>query len=544
MHCSRGIPSNVFENVFMTSGEVKAGVAEVLCTRFVNLHEGTRRRDLVVKFKNPQILSEMEQQTLCRSQDNQKQYLPTVGSFALIADTKLVERARLGTLKTIHTLKNLFEVCERDEPYSFSDLEAHAHKIYDDVDPEMMRVGLYLSVDLGALGSYKRSDNGIEIESFTIPEHILSIENPERTWDDRAEGARRQAKGALFSFVGTEAPFGLEEVEYPSIEGTRDWYFRESVRMKQKTLRCPFAQPDLCPHYYQSLSLSGELGATVMDPTEASRLEAKWNSSPPFALLREQLPSVHRGEGTFSSLANFCPEVTYDILSVFASTLGRHVDEIDRDLAHEKLSRRNASSAEPYWAWGFVVPLHYTSCPTFSVIAGRGLDTVRSQETLLEALLAVPGADIDYISQQVDRMSASIVKDPELAIGTAKEVVETCCKTILKSLGIESPTAPKLPALVKLTIKSLSDSSGSSVVPTQAAHTINTALGTLVAGIAELRNMHGTGHGKTSGSQKIGARQATLAVAAASALCIYFADALAEVSAPRDQTRPPGTIAS
>lgn len=332
----------------MTPEETKAALATALCLRYINLHKSTRRRDLIVKFKNPHILSEMEQHCLCRSQDNQKLFFPTLGSFALLSDELIVAQARLGTLRVIHTLKNLFEVYEREEPYSFAELEIHARKLYDDeLGADVMKLGLYLSVDLSALGSYKRSDDGIEIESFTIPEHIVSFEHPEELWNSRVEGARRQAKGQPFVIMPAEIGLPFSDTDHGVIGGTKDWYFRESERMKQKTLRCPFAQPDLCPRYYQSLTLSGALGATEMDSIDASRLEKKWNEVPPFAVLREQLPSVQLSDHGFSSLDNFCPEVAYDLQGVFATMLGRYVDEIDRDFAHERLSKQDAPVLTP-----------------------------------------------------------------------------------------------------------------------------------------------------------------------------------------------------
>jgi len=509
----------------MSLEETRAALANLLCIRYINLHKSTRRRDLIVKFKNPQVLSEMEQHGLCRSQDNQKLFFPTLGSFALLSDEHLLTRARLGTLRVIHTLKNLFEVYERDEPYSFVDLETHARKLYDDdLGSDVMKLGLYLSVDLAALGSYRRSDDGLQIESFAIPEHILSFENPEELWNHRIEGARRQAKGQPFVMMPTEIDFSFTGSEHNVIDGTKEWYFRESERMKQKTLRCPFAQPDLCPRYYQSLALSGELGATGMDSADAIRFDKKWSEAPPFAVLREQLPSVQSADRGFSSLDNFCPEVAYDLRGVFATMLGRHVDEIDRDLAHKRLSRQDAPLTDPAWAWGFVVPLHYTACPTFSVLAGRASNHHNMHHELLDALMGLHGVDKKYVAQQVERMSSSVSRDPALAIGTAKEVVETCCKTILNGLGKDTETSQKLPALVKRTIKELSDSGHLAPINGDSGKAILGALSTLVGGIAELRNVHGTGHGQAHGNDNIGVQQARLAVGAAATICIYLAN--------------------
>ena len=44
-------------------------------------------------------------------------------------------------------------------------------------------------------------------------------------------------------------------------------------------------------------------------------------------------------------------------------------------------------------------------------------------------------ADLPYLLKQLERIEASINEDPWLAIGTAKEMVETICKTILTDLG-------------------------------------------------------------------------------------------------------------
>jgi len=50
-----------------------------------------------------------------------------------------------------------------------------------------------------------------------------------------------------------------------------------------------------------------------------------------------------------------------------------------------------------------------------------------------EALLST---DPTYIAQQITKMEAAVFNDLPLAIGTAKELAETCCKTILKERGI------------------------------------------------------------------------------------------------------------
>lgn len=70
---------------------------------------------------------------------------------------------------------------------------------------------------------------------------------------------------------------------------------------------------------------------------------------------------------------------------------------------------------------------------------------VTSTPGLIAARETLGGTDPGYVSQQITRMEASVMNDPGLAIGTAKELVETCCKTILIERGITFSNGAELP---------------------------------------------------------------------------------------------------
>ena len=137
------------------------------------------------------------------------------------------------------------------------------------------------------------------------------------------------------------------------------------------------------------------------------------------------------------------------------------------------------------------------------------------------------GTDPGYVAQQITRMEASVGNDPALAIGTAKELVETCCKTILTVRGIVFSRSADLPELVKLTIKELALAPSDIPDSAKAAETVKRLLNnlaTITQGVAELRNQYGTGHGKAAGSKGLGPRHAKLAVGAASTLAVFLAE--------------------
>jgi hypothetical protein len=54
---------------------------------------------------------------------------------------------------------------------------------------------------------------------------------------------------------------------------------------------------------------------------------------------------------------------------------------------------------------------------------------------LLYAVLTIGSPIANHLAEQIRRLESSIETDPSLAIGTAKELIETCCKTILAERG-------------------------------------------------------------------------------------------------------------
>jgi hypothetical protein len=135
--------------------------------------------------------------------------------------------------------------------------------------------------------------------------------------------------------------------------------------------------------------------------------------------------------------------------------------------------------------------------------------------------------DAEYISQQVTRMEGAIDTDPELAIGTAKEFVESICKTILDGRDERYERTDDLPTLVRKTTKVLHLTPDDVADSARATNTIRRMLmnlATLAQGSAELRNAYGTGHGKskTQGQQRLTPRHARLAVGTAATLAVFL----------------------
>ncbi len=137
------------------------------------------------------------------------------------------------------------------------------------------------------------------------------------------------------------------------------------------------------------------------------------------------------------------------------------------------------------------------------------------------------GTDPGYITNQITRMETAVNADPGLAIGTAKELIETCCRTILKERGVKCSDTAEITDLVKLTARTLAltpdDVSGKSKAE-EVIKRLLSNLGSIAPGVAELRNLYGTGHGKVAGAQGLDSRHAKLAVGAAATLAVFLVE--------------------
>ena len=125
-----------------------------------------------------------------------------------------------------------------------------------------------------------------------------------------------------------------------------------------------------------------------------------------------------------------------------------------------------------------------------------------------------------HVTAQITRMRANIVQDAPLAIGSAKEFVESLCKGILDARGETRTGKEDFPVLVSMTREAL----GLKINPKSdvTLKSMLGALGTMTNAIAELRGQVGTGHGAAPETEAPPAGVARLAVNAAVALGVFL----------------------
>ena len=124
-------------------------------------------------------------------------------------------------------------------------------------------------------------------------------------------------------------------------------------------------------------------------------------------------------------------------------------------------------------------------------------------------------------------MYAAVDKNPTDAIGKAKELIESCCKTILDNLGVAYQHNTDLSHLIDATVSQLKLAPKNIPDTAKEATTIKALLGNLRAiasNMATLRNAYGSGHGKTSSYTGLEPRHAKLAVGSSITLVNFLWD--------------------
>jgi hypothetical protein len=162
---------------------------------------------------------------------------------------------------------------------------------------------------------------------------------------------------------------------------------------------------------------------------------------------------------------------------------------------------------------------------------GRSMSRARSVADALDA---------GWMKKEIERLENAIDADPALAIGTAKDLVESCCKSILQKRNVTISASAGLPELTKALAKELKLVPEGISEAARGADTVKHVLRNLSAithNLAELRGLYGSGHGRTGQHRGLEPRHARLAVAAA----VTFIDFVTEThhARPAEPAMPP-----
>ena len=166
--------------------EVEAAIAKTVVERFFRMKESSPRKLLIIRFRSPEALYRLSNAAVLRSfgsTDQDQVFLPCTLAFHYCGDQDIIRIARTSVEIVLYVLQNMFDVETEKAEFTPSDVEAHARKMYDVVDPENVKLGLYLVRDFAALGGWGMNAAQTELTSLRIAENIVTIKDVSKEWD-------------------------------------------------------------------------------------------------------------------------------------------------------------------------------------------------------------------------------------------------------------------------------------------------------------------------------------------------------------------------
>lgn len=216
---------------------------------------------------------------------------------------------------------------------------------------------------------------------------------------------------------------------------------------------------------------------------------------------------------------------TGSLWTATADTVDRHKlgQELLVQLACDFLN--SPKHRQPYFKPSCVEPLIEALREDGYAFEGGKLTPLPHVAAISQARQSLEGAGGDHLHRHLQRMLDALEDDPEQALGSAKELLESVCKTILAERGALPESSVDLPDLVKLVrgqLELVPASADDATRGREIVRRVVSSMSSIIQGLGELRGLYGTGHGRNGGSEGLALRHARLAAGSAAALASFL----------------------
>ena len=134
--------------------------------------------------------------------------------------------------------------------------------------------------------------------------------------------------------------------------------------------------------------------------------------------------------------------------------------------------------------------------------------------------------DSEYVLSKVNLMKSMVKTNTDLALGSAKELLEIVCKSILSEKKISYTDDMTLSKLFKETINSVgileSSSASNKEQADRSIRQILSGLNSVIQGVSELRNGYGSGHGKEASFKRLEPQYVEFVVSIVSNIVVFI----------------------
>lgn len=165
--------------------ETDLQIIDLVVSRFVNEGKQTPRRQLLVKFEDPDLLENLITRGLVRDV-NRQAVSPNLVTFQLSREKVAVQRTRQSVENLLHVLRMLYLESEEDRQITPPEIETKAREIGKPIEPE----NLWLALDIvqnhfQILRSSAGSIETRQLNWLVIGEEILRFKDIDNAWETR-----------------------------------------------------------------------------------------------------------------------------------------------------------------------------------------------------------------------------------------------------------------------------------------------------------------------------------------------------------------------
>jgi len=200
--------------------DVDSQIIDIVVARFLSEKKPTTRRQLLLKFEDPDILEGLITRNILRDV-NRQAVLPSLLAFHFYSDKNGVHLVRDSLQTVLQALRALYlDSDEENKQITPVDIENRARDLGARITADTVWLGLYLIQSyFGVLNSSSGNAEQGQINWLTVGEGILKYKNTDGVWESRIQ---QELQWAIRrdSFIPVQALQELDDDEY-MIEGKR-----------------------------------------------------------------------------------------------------------------------------------------------------------------------------------------------------------------------------------------------------------------------------------------------------------------------------------
>jgi hypothetical protein len=164
------------------NNDVRVNIALRVCRSFIDQEKPVSRRELLLEYGNRDLLDEMSTRGLLRENPNNRDCLPTAGSFALLGDEHgLYLQARDAFAQMMSVLWRFYRLEHGQEQYEDEALWKSLAELPDprvEMTREVFDLGLYLCEQFSVFATWRHNAEHTKIEMFRLAELMASMREP------------------------------------------------------------------------------------------------------------------------------------------------------------------------------------------------------------------------------------------------------------------------------------------------------------------------------------------------------------------------------